>query len=66
MDGKFIETRPDVCGGAPVITGTHVPVEVLAQSIAAGDSIAETAKNYRLTEEQVCAACQYVADHAKQ
>ena len=57
-----IAIDPDVQGGAPVIRGTRVPVAVLVESCAAGDDIAEVARAYRVTEQQVRLALGYAAD----
>lgn len=47
--------------GKPVIKGTRVPVEVIVGHIAAGDTIEEVAKEYRLTKKDVMAALKYAA-----
>ena len=40
MDSKQIVSRdPEVMNGALVFTGTRVPVEILIQHLAAGDSL---------------------------
>ena len=33
-----IEINPRVCGGSPVIKGTRIPVEVILDQLAAGES----------------------------
>ena len=33
-----IEINPRVCGGSPVIKGTRMPVEVILDQLAAGES----------------------------
>ena len=33
-----IEINPRVCGGSPVIKGTRIPVEVILDHLAAGES----------------------------
>lgn len=50
-----------ILGGKPVIKGTRVPVYVLVGHMAAGDSAADVAKEYRLTRADVLAALQYAA-----
>lgn len=52
--------------GQPVIKGTRLPVYVIVQSIAAGDSVDELLEAYPfLSSEDVEAALQYVAHLAE-
>ena len=53
---------PGIQGGAPVIRGTRVPVSVLLDAVAAGDSVDDVALAYRVTAEQVRAALAYAAE----
>ena len=39
MDTPVISCNPDVMGGAPVFSGTRVPVQTLLDYLEAGDSI---------------------------
>lgn len=49
---RLIEINPRVARGRPVIAGTGVPVEVLAERFEAGESIADLAHDYgRKTSE---------------
>jgi len=57
-----IAIDPGVQGGAPVITGTRVPIAVLVEAVAAGDAIEQVARSYRVTESQVRAALAYAAE----
>jgi len=59
---KYIVVDPDVLGGAPIIKGTRVPVQVVIGSLAGGMSIAEVCEQYRLTPEHVQAALVYTAN----
>ena len=36
---QVYHSDPDILGGTPVFTGTRVPVEILIQHLAAGDSL---------------------------
>jgi uncharacterized protein (DUF433 family) len=56
-----IAIDPDVQGGTAVIRGTRVPVAVLVEAVAAGDSVADVAEAYRLSKEQVHFALGYAA-----
>jgi len=60
-----VSIDPDVQGGAPVIRGTRVPVAVLVEAVAAGDTLGEVASAYRVTEEQVRSALAYAAELVK-
>lgn len=48
--------------GAPVITGTRVPVSVVVGSLAGGMSKEEVMQEYELAKEDVEAALTYAAD----
>jgi uncharacterized protein (DUF433 family) len=47
---------PTIQGGAPVIRGTRVPVNVRVMAVAAGDDVADVAEAYHVSEAQVRAA----------
>jgi uncharacterized protein (DUF433 family) len=57
-----ITSDPRVLGGKPVVERTRVPVAVVVGSLAAGDSIDDVCRSYRLTHAQVRAALAYAAD----
>jgi len=59
---KYIVIDPDVLGGAPIIKGTRVPVQIVIGSLAGGMSVAEVCEQYRLTPEHVQAALAYAAE----
>ena len=52
---------PAVQFGKPVIVGTRVPVDVVIGHIAAGDTIDEVMREYRLKKDEVYAALRYAA-----
>ena len=56
---KYIEVKPDVCGGKPVIKGTRVTVEIILESLANGWSIKETAEEFKIPVEAVLEALKY-------
>ena len=56
-----IVINPLVSFGRPVIVGTGVPTEVIAERFQAGDSTAALARDYGITCEQVEAALSYEA-----
>ncbi len=62
MDTKLIESNPSIMMGKPVIAGTRIPVELILEKIAAGETIEQLLKEYpRLTEESVRAALHFAA-----
>ena len=62
MDTKLIESNPAIMMGKPVIAGTRIPVELILEKIAAGETIEQLLEEYpRLTEEGVRAALLFAA-----
>jgi uncharacterized protein (DUF433 family) len=55
----LVAVDPQVQGGKPVIRGTRVPVQILVGSLAGGMTIQEVCEQYRVNEQQVCAALAY-------
>ena len=64
-----IELNPRVCNGKPVIKGTRIPVSVLLEQIAEGESWANLLKGYpELEKDDIKAALLYAReslDHAE-
>lgn len=55
-----IELNPKVCNGKPVIKGTRIPVFVVLEQIAAGESWNDILAGYpELTKEDLQAALLY-------
>jgi uncharacterized protein (DUF433 family) len=58
-----IELNPRVCNGRPVIKGTRIPVSVILEQIAAGDSWDTVLSNYpELKKEDIPAALMYARE----
>ena len=58
-----IELNPRVCNGRPVIQGTRIPVAVILEQIAAGDSWETVLSNYpELKKEDIQAALIYARE----
>jgi uncharacterized protein (DUF433 family) len=58
-----IEINPRVCGGKPVIRGTRVPVSVLIEQLAAGESWESLLAGYpEIIREDVQAALLFAKD----
>jgi uncharacterized protein (DUF433 family) len=57
-----VELNPRVCNGKPVIKGTRIPVSVVLDQIAAGDSWDDIVKGYpELSKEDIQAALLYAS-----
>lgn len=56
---------PKICHGKPIIAGTRTPVEVILDSLAAGDSVALLCKEYDLTEQDILACIAFASDEMK-
>lgn len=55
-----IELNPRVCAGKPVIRGTRIPVSVILEQIAEGESWEDLLTGYpELTREDIQAALLY-------
>lgn len=64
-----IELDPKVCNGRPIIKGTRIPVSVILEQIAEGESWDEVLSGYpELKKEDIKAALLYAKaslDHAE-
>lgn len=61
MSDPVLTIDPKRQFGRVCIEGTRVPAEVVAQCVAAGDSVDETADDYGITRDQVLLACWWYA-----
>ncbi|HOP48072.1 MAG TPA: DUF433 domain-containing protein [Desulfobacteraceae bacterium] len=58
-----IELNPRVCNGRPVIRGTRIPVSVILEQIASGDTWDSVLENYpELKKEDIQAALIYARE----
>lgn len=55
-DNKLVVVDPDYGFGLPVITGSGVRTEIVAEQIGAGDAVEEVAYDFNITPEQIAAA----------
>ena len=58
---KHISVDPEIHHGAPVITGTRVPVSIVIGSLAGAMSKEDVCREYELTKEAVESALAYAA-----
>jgi uncharacterized protein (DUF433 family) len=55
-----IEINPKVCNGKPVVKGTRIPISVILQQLAEGESWDEILSGYpELTREDIHAVLEY-------
>ena len=58
----LIESDPSIMMGKPVVAGTRLTVELILESLAAGETVEQLVSQYpRLTEEGVRAALAFAA-----
>ena len=61
-----IESNPDILYGKPVITNTRIPVDLILEKLAAGDTTEELILAYpKLTREDIAACLLFAADSIK-
>jgi uncharacterized protein (DUF433 family) len=64
-----IELNPKVCNGKPIIKGTRIPISVILEQVAEGESWNTLLKNYpELKKEDIQAALLYAKsslDHSE-
>jgi uncharacterized protein (DUF433 family) len=61
-----ISVDKNICFGKPVITGTRVPVDLIAGQVVGGMTIEEVMREYELEREDVLAALAYAEkEHAR-
>jgi uncharacterized protein (DUF433 family) len=59
---RQIEIRPDVMFGKPCLKGTRIPVYLILEKLAAGETAEQILAAYpQITREHVMAALQYAA-----
>ena len=60
---KHISINPKILYGKPVIAGTRVPVDLITEKLAAGESFEQLLSAYpHITREQLLACFSYVTD----
>jgi uncharacterized protein (DUF433 family) len=60
---KYVHSDVKIMMGKPVIIGTRIPVELILEKIAAGETFEQIlAAHPRLTREAICAAIAFAAE----
>ncbi|MCZ6633269.1 MAG: DUF433 domain-containing protein [bacterium] len=62
MKTELILSNPQIMMGKPVIAGTRIPVELILEKLAAGESVEQILQAHpRLTQEGIQAALAFAA-----
>lgn len=57
---KGIEVNPKIMFGKPIIAGTRIPVEIILEKLAIGETVDAILKDYpRLTKDDIHAAISF-------
>jgi uncharacterized protein (DUF433 family) len=60
---EYITADPEILFGKPVIKGTRIPVDLILEKLAAGESTAQLLKAYpRITAESIQACLLFAAE----
>src|SRR5258707_12029710 len=62
-DCAFVEIKPDVQSGAPVLRGTRMPVDAIVDNFDYGLSVAEIAEQFELPPDRIQAILTYAKSH---
>ena len=67
MDWRdYIETKPEVLAGKPVVTGTRIPVELVVELLAQDWAMEEILEQYpALSREDIQACLHYASERLK-
>ncbi|MEW6572157.1 MAG: DUF433 domain-containing protein [Bacillota bacterium] len=66
MKKELIQSDPDVMMGKPVIAGTRIPVSLILEKLAAGETTEQILQAHpRLSEEAIRAALAFAAEAVK-
>jgi uncharacterized protein (DUF433 family) len=59
----FVEVKPEVQSGAPVLRGTRMPVSAIVDNFEYGVSIDDIAQQFEISTERVAAVVAYAKAH---
>lgn len=63
---EYIESKPEVMYGKPVIKNTRIPVDLILDKMAVGETVEDLLTAYpRITREHVYACLAYASDSVK-
>ena len=62
----YIESNPEILFGKPVIKKTRIPVDLILEKLAAGDTIEDLTDAYpQITKDAITACLLFAADSIK-
>ena len=62
----YIESNPDILFGKPIIAATRIPVDLILEKLAAGDTIENLLDAYPgITKDNIAACLLFAADSIK-
>ena len=59
----LVEVDPEIQSGAPVLTGTRLPVSAIVDNAEYGLSVGEISEQFEVSKAQVEAILAYAKDH---
>jgi uncharacterized protein (DUF433 family) len=59
----LVEVKPAVQGGAPVLSGTRMPVSAIVDNFDYGVSVAEIAEQFEVSPDHIEAILAYAESH---
>ncbi|MFO7882940.1 MAG: DUF433 domain-containing protein [Kosmotogaceae bacterium] len=63
MNNGIVTSKPEIMYGKPVIAGTRIPVDLILEKLASGETYEQIIEAHpRLTEEAIKGALQYAAE----
>lgn len=60
---SFVEVKPGVHSGAPVLRGTRMPVSAIVDNFEYGMSVSEIAEQFELPPDRIKAILAYALSH---
>jgi uncharacterized protein (DUF433 family) len=60
---SFVEINPQIQSGAPVLSGTRMPVNTIVDNFDDGLSLAEIMEQFEVSEEAILAVLEYAKNH---
>jgi len=63
---KYIHSDPAIMAGKPVFTGTRVPVDLVLENLASGESVEQILEEYpHLSREAILAAIGFAVEYLR-
>ena len=59
----FVQVHPQIQSGAPVLSGTRLPVSAIVDNAEYGLSVAEISEQFQVSQRQVKDILAYAKDH---